>query len=77
MSMYRQLWLSIIISMLIALAGSLFASSLAARSYLTEQLSQKNTDNAAALALSLSLKGRTRWKPSWRCQPCSTAATTS
>ena len=56
MSMYRQLWLAVIVSMLIALCGSLLASSLSARSYLTEQLAMKNTDNAATLALSLSLR---------------------
>ncbi len=56
MSMYRQLWLAVIVSMLVALAGSLLASSLSARSYLSEQLAMKNTDNAAALALSLSLR---------------------
>lgn len=54
MSMYRQLWLAIILSMLLALAGSLFASLLSARSYLEQQLTLKNTDNASALALSLS-----------------------
>ncbi len=54
MSMYRQLWLAIIVSMLLALAGSLFASMLSARAYLESQLSIKNSDNAAALALSLS-----------------------
>lgn len=54
MSMYRQLWLAIIASMLLALLGSLLASTLSARSYLSEQLSMKNADNAAALALSLS-----------------------
>ena len=56
MSMYRQLWLAVIISMLVALVGSLLASSLSARSYLSEQLAMKNADNAAVLALSLSLK---------------------
>ncbi len=56
MSMYRQLWLAVIVSMLVALTGSLLASSLTARSYLSEQLAMKNTDNAAALALSLSLR---------------------
>ncbi len=56
MSMYRQLWLAVIVSMLVALAGSLLASSLSARGYLSEQLSMKNTDNATTLALSLSLK---------------------
>lgn len=54
MSMYRQLWLAIIVSMLHALLGALLVSSLSARVYLSEQLSLKNTDNAAALALSLS-----------------------
>ncbi len=54
MSMYRQLWLAIIISMLLALGGSLLASMLSARGYLQSQLSIKNTDNALALALSLS-----------------------
>ena len=54
MSMYRQLWLAIILSMLLALTGSLFASLLSARAYLEQQLSMKNSDNALALALSLS-----------------------
>jgi diguanylate cyclase (GGDEF)-like protein len=54
MSMYRQLWLAIIASMLLALSGGLLASLLSARSYLESQLTIKNTDNANALALSLS-----------------------
>lgn len=54
MSMYRQLWLAIIASMLMALAGSLLVSMLSARTYLESQLSIKNADNATALALSLS-----------------------
>lgn len=54
MSMYRQLWLAIIASMLLALGGGLLASLLSARSYLESQLAIKNTDNAVALALSLS-----------------------
>lgn len=57
MSMYRQLWLAVIVSMLVALTGSLLASSWSARSYLSEQLEMKNDDNAAALALSLGLQG--------------------
>ena len=56
MSMYRQLWLAIVLSMLLALVGSLFASLISARAYLEQQLSMKNADNAAALALSLSLQ---------------------
>ncbi|MES2935386.1 MAG: LapD/MoxY N-terminal periplasmic domain-containing protein, partial [Pseudomonadota bacterium] len=54
MSMYRQLWLALILTTLLALVGSLFASTLSARAYLQEQLRTKNSDNAAALALSLS-----------------------
>ncbi len=54
MSMYRQLWLAIIISMLLALGGSLLASMVSARGYLQSQLSIKNADNASAIALSLS-----------------------
>lgn len=55
MSMYRQLWLAIITSMLLALGGGLLASLVSARSYLESQLAIKNTDNATALALALSL----------------------
>ena len=54
MSMYRQLWLAIIVSTLLALGGSLLASMLSARAYLEQQLTMKNEDNASALALSLS-----------------------
>lgn len=54
MSMYRQMWLAIFISTLLALMGGLLASTLNARSYLSEQLNLKNNDNATALALALS-----------------------
>lgn len=54
MSMYRQLWLAIVTSTLLALGGSLLASILSARGYLESQLTLKNSDNASALALSLS-----------------------
>lgn len=54
MSMYRQLWLAIIVSTLLAIGGSLLASLLSARGYLESQLTIKNNDNASALALSLS-----------------------
>ena len=56
MSMYRQLWLAIILSTLLALVGSLLASTLSSRAYLKEQLRMKNADNATVLALSLSQK---------------------
>ncbi|MDR2112586.1 MAG: diguanylate cyclase, partial [Candidatus Accumulibacter sp.] len=51
--MYRQLWLAVITSMLLALGGSLLASLLSARGYLETQLSQKNIDNVTVLALAL------------------------
>lgn len=54
MSMYRQLWLALILSTLLSLIGGLLASTLSARAYLQEQLRMKNNDNATALALSLS-----------------------
>lgn len=56
MSMYRQLWLAIILSTLLALVGSLFASVMSSRAYLNEQLRMKNEDNATVLALSLAQK---------------------
>lgn len=54
MSMYRQMWLAIFLSTLLALMGALLASTLNARSYLSDQLDLKNNDNATALALALS-----------------------
>ena len=50
MSLIRQLWLAIALLMLIALGGSFFVSSLAAKGYLQEQLTLKNLDNANSLA---------------------------
>lgn len=57
MSLYRQLWLSILVSTLFALVASLFALLFNGRAYLEEQLSIKNRDNAAALALTISQQG--------------------
>lgn len=54
MSLYRQIWLSLILTALLSLAGGLLASTLSARSYLADQLRIKNEDNATSLALSLS-----------------------
>lgn len=54
MSMYRQLWLSIFVSALLALTISLLASLLNARDYLEQELAAKNHDNATTLAISLS-----------------------
>jgi EAL domain-containing protein (putative c-di-GMP-specific phosphodiesterase class I)/GGDEF domain-containing protein len=54
MTMQRQLWLAIMVSMLLVLGGTLWASLVSARSYVSSQLSIKNTDNANSLALALS-----------------------
>jgi EAL domain-containing protein (putative c-di-GMP-specific phosphodiesterase class I) len=53
MSLYKQLWLSVILLMLLIFGGILVVSSLSAKAYLEEQLYMKNSDNATALALSL------------------------
>ena len=54
MSLFRQLWLAVLASTLVAFAGSFVASLLTARHYLEHQLAVKNADNAASLALSMS-----------------------
>ena len=54
MSLFRQLWLAVIASTVIAFAGSFLVSMLTARHYLEEQLAIKNSDNASALALAMS-----------------------
>lgn len=53
MSLFRQLWIAVIIMMLISFAGSFIVSNLSARTYLEAQLTLKNLDNANALALSM------------------------
>lgn len=53
MSMYRQLWLSILAIALLGLLAGLYAVLLNARGYLETELARKNHDNAAALALAL------------------------
>src|SRR5574343_1561809 len=54
MSLFRQIWIAVIASTVIAFAGIFLASMLAARHYLEQQLAIKNNDNAASLALSIS-----------------------
>lgn len=53
MSLYKQLWLAIIFLLTLVFGGSFVVSSLSAKAYLEQQLFMKNTDNASALALSL------------------------
>jgi len=54
MSLIKQLWLGIVVLLLLALGGSFIISFLSAKTYLEEQLSLKNIDNATSLALSMS-----------------------
>ncbi|MGE5470256.1 MAG: EAL domain-containing protein [Bacteroidota bacterium] len=54
MSLFRQLWLAVIASTVLAFAGSFVVSMLTARHYLEQQLAIKNNDNASSLALSMS-----------------------
>jgi EAL domain-containing protein (putative c-di-GMP-specific phosphodiesterase class I)/GGDEF domain-containing protein len=53
MSLIKQLWIAITAITLLSLGGSLVVSTLTARQYLEQQLNIKNSDNATALALSL------------------------
>jgi hypothetical protein len=53
MSLYKQLWLAIILLLALVFGVSLFVTTLSAKGYLEKQLAIKNTDNATALALSL------------------------
>lgn len=54
MSLFRQIWLAVILTTLLAFGGSFVLGILSARGYLEEQLAIKNADNAEALALSIS-----------------------
>lgn len=54
MSLFRQLWLAVAFSTAMAFIGSFAVSMVTARNYLEQQLQTKNSDNASALALSLS-----------------------
>lgn len=53
MSLIKQLWIGICLILMLALGGSFFISTLAARQYLEQQLHLKNIDNATSLALSM------------------------
>jgi len=54
MSLFRQLWLAIVSLVSIIFIGSFLISVLSTRSYLEQQLSLKNIDNAESLALAIS-----------------------
>ncbi|EAQ98958.1 bifunctional diguanylate cyclase/phosphodiesterase [Congregibacter litoralis] len=54
MSLYRQLWIAIIVLMLVVFGTTFVINGISSSRYLEEQLSIKNSDDANALALSLS-----------------------
>jgi EAL domain-containing protein (putative c-di-GMP-specific phosphodiesterase class I) len=54
MSLYRQLWIAIVLLMLVIFGTTFVVNGYSSSRYLEEQLSIKNSDDAAALALSLS-----------------------
>ncbi|HET8872042.1 MAG TPA: EAL domain-containing protein [Aquabacterium sp.] len=54
MSLIRQIWLLLVVTLLMAFLGSFGVWMVSSRSYLETQLRLKNADNAQSLALSLS-----------------------
>jgi EAL domain-containing protein (putative c-di-GMP-specific phosphodiesterase class I)/GGDEF domain-containing protein len=54
MSLIRQIWLLLVVTLLMAFTGSFAVWMVSSRSYLETQLRLKNADNAQSLALSLS-----------------------
>lgn len=54
MSLFRRLWLVVILTTTLAFLGSFVVSMLTARDYLEQQLYTQSKDNAASLALSMS-----------------------
>ena len=54
MSLYKQLWIAIALLMLMVFSVTFAINGISSSEYLEEQLSVKNSDNAQALALSLS-----------------------
>lgn len=57
MSLFKKLWLGVIFLLTLVFIISVLLTTLSARAYLEEHLNIKNTDNAAALALSMAEKG--------------------
>jgi len=53
MSLTKQLWLAILVTMMLFLVGSIIISTLSATRYLEQELRVKNMDNASSLALSM------------------------
>lgn len=58
MSLYRQLWIGVIVLILLVFAGSLATNLFSARNYLQQQLYMQGADSAASLALSMSQQSK-------------------
>lgn len=58
MTLFRRLWLVVLLTTLVAFIGSFIVSMLTARDYLEQQLYTQSMDNAASLALSMSQQGQ-------------------
>lgn len=54
MSLIRQMWLVVVLTVVVAFVGSFAVTMVSARSYVETQLKIKNSDNAGSLALALS-----------------------
>jgi len=54
MSLIKELWMAIIISMALAFGASILVNTISSKHYLEKQLQMKNIDNAVSLALSIS-----------------------
>ena len=54
MSLIKQLWIALLITVTLASVGSFVLSTLSSKSYLEEQLQTQNIDNVTSLALSMS-----------------------
>ena len=52
MSLYKKLWLAVILLLTLVFTISILVTTLSARTYLEEQLSMKNADNASAFSAS-------------------------
>lgn len=54
MSLIKQLWLAILLTVILASTGSFILGTVSSKNYLEEQIQTKNMDNATSLALSMS-----------------------
>ena len=51
MSLFKQLWLNVVVMTVVVFSGSFLLSILDVKNFLTQQIYLKNVDNATSLAL--------------------------